>query len=202
MEIEEHISTEERIIKAAEKIFLREGYAGARMQEIANEAKINKAMLHYYFGSKKELMEKIFSAKFKEFIPKVTEALQSETTFENVLRVYIDTYIDMLMRNPYLPLFLIDTMHRNPEFLSFTQNFPGKLFAAWLQKQVDLKKIRPIKPHHLLLNMIGLCVFPILAKPMFQKVFQIEETDYQQILTERKEMVYDFVMRAIKIDDE
>jgi AcrR family transcriptional regulator len=199
--MEEVLNTKERIIKAAEKIFLREGYAGARMQEIANEAKINKAMLHYYFKSKEELMEKIFSAKFNEFIPKVSEALQSEATFENVLRVYIDTYIDMLMRNPYLPLFLIDTMHRNPEFLSFTQNFPGKLFAAWLQKQVDMKKIRPIKPHHLLLNMIGLCVFPVLAKPMFQKVFQIEDTDYQQLMSERKEVVYDFVLRAVKINE-
>lgn len=197
----EELSTEERIIKAAEKIFLEKGYEGARMQEIANEAKINKAMLHYYFKNKEELMKMVFSAKFNEFIPKVTEALQSKAKFEDVLRVYIDTYVDMLMRNPYLPLFLLDTMHRNPEFLSFTQNFPGKFFAAWIQKQVDLKVIRPINPLHLLLNMIGLCVFPILAKPMFQKVFQIEEVDYQQLLNERKQVVYDFIMHAVKLSE-
>jgi TetR/AcrR family transcriptional regulator len=201
LELEIELSTEERIIQAAEKIFLREGYAGARMQEIANEAKINKAMLHYYFKSKEELMKMVFSAKFSEFIPKVTEALKSEATFENVLRVYIDTYIDMLMRNPYLPLFLIDTMHRNPEFLAFTQSFPGKLFAAWIQKQVDLKLIRPINPLHLILNMIGLCVFPILAKPMFQKVFQVEDADYQVLLQERKQVVYDFVMQAVRVSE-
>lgn len=200
--MEKELSTEEKIIKAAEKVFLTGGYAGARMQQIADEAQINKSMLHYYFRSKEELMKKIFAAKFNEFIPRVVEVFQSDLPFEKVLGVYIDTYLDMLLKNQYLPLFVIDTMHRNPELTNFAKDLPGKVFVAWIEKQIELKRIRPIDPHHLLLNMIGLCVFPILARPLFQKVFQIEDADYQKLLAERKEVVFDFVMRAIKFPEE
>ncbi|MDX2302001.1 MAG: TetR/AcrR family transcriptional regulator [Microscillaceae bacterium] len=195
---EKELNTEERIIQAAEKILLKEGYAGARMQQIADEAQINKAMLHYYYKSKEKLMEKIFSKKFNEFIPKVAEVIQSGATFEVVLRYYIDNYLDLLEKNPYLPLFLIDTMHRNPEFINQIPELPGKVFVAGIEQQIAQHKLPPIKPYHLLLNIIGLCVFPVLARPIFKKVFQLTDEEYQIILKERKEEVYHFILDAVK----
>ena len=54
------MTTEEKIVKAAEEVFMEHGFDGARMQLIADKAEINKAMLHYYFRSKEVLFEKIF----------------------------------------------------------------------------------------------------------------------------------------------
>ena len=48
--------TEQRILDAAHAVFLRRGTAGARMQDIADEAGVNKALLHYYFRSKEEIL--------------------------------------------------------------------------------------------------------------------------------------------------
>ena len=196
--MDKELSTEEKIIKAAEKVFIAEGYAGARMQQIANEAQINKAMVHYYFKSKEKLMQQVFMKKFKAFMPQVQQAFQAGASFEVILKTYIENYLNMLDQNPYLPLFLIDTMHRNPEFIDVLPDLPGQLLVQGIERQIELGNIRPIKPYHLLLNIVGMCIFPVLARPMFEKVFQLDDQAYQQILKERRDEVYNFVMKAVK----
>jgi TetR/AcrR family transcriptional regulator len=61
--------TERKILQAAREVFQRKGLYGARMQEIADAAGINKALLHYYFRNKDKLFDAIFSDVFQNFIP-------------------------------------------------------------------------------------------------------------------------------------
>lgn len=63
-------NAEQKILTAARNVFIRKGFAGARMQEIADEAGINKALLHYYFRSKEKLFEVIFKESFGKLLPK------------------------------------------------------------------------------------------------------------------------------------
>ena len=62
---EKDFSTEEKILEAAAQEFIIKGKAGARMQEIANNAGINKALLHYYYRSKDKLFESVFTVVIK-----------------------------------------------------------------------------------------------------------------------------------------
>ena len=70
--------TEQLILEAAKKVFFNKGFDGARMQEIADVAGINKALLHYYFRSKDKLFEAIFFDAFQQFIPRVVENMNAD----------------------------------------------------------------------------------------------------------------------------
>lgn len=83
----EHHS-EEAILKAAHAVFLRRGFYGTRMQEIADEACINKALLHYYFRSKDKIFEAVFLDSLKIFLPQILEILDSDEPFEKKINTF------------------------------------------------------------------------------------------------------------------
>ena len=71
-------TTEEKILAAAKKIFVQKGMAGARMQDIADEAGINKALLHYYFRNKEKLFEVIFLAAAERLFPRINRIFEAD----------------------------------------------------------------------------------------------------------------------------
>ena len=135
-------TTEQKILMAAEKIFIRDGMDGARMKDIAEEAGINKALLHYYFRSKENLFEKILQDKLMTFLPKVTSALQVKMSIRDKFEVLVDSYLGMLRENPKLPIFVLFSIYRNP---AFTQKMPRDIFTvlvAFFKKEIRNKKLK------------------------------------------------------------
>src|SRR4029078_3015094 len=108
-------NTEEKILSAAKKVFLKEGMAGARMQDIADEAGINKAMLHYYFRSKEKLFETIFKELSIEFLPRVNAIFESDLSLFEKIEVFCSEYISRMMENPFIPLFIVNEINKQPE---------------------------------------------------------------------------------------
>ena len=195
-------NTEQKIIEAAKKVFIDKGFDGARMQEIANEAKINKALVHYYFRSKDKLFDAIFKEAFQQFFPKVVEIRMTEKPLFEKIEFFIDTYITMLSNNPHLPSFVMHEINRNPgrivDIIKSSGVRPEYLKLA-IQKEVDTGAIIPINPAHLIINMIGLCLFPYMAKPIIQGfLFNGNSEAYQQFLSERKKEVTSFVINSIR----
>ena len=107
-------TTEEKIYEVARRIFILKGMDGARMQEIADEAGMNKALLHYYFKSKENLFKAVFKDTFSKFFVKVKDTLSSDFSPKEKLIVFIDNYIDLIMANPYVPQFIINEINRDP----------------------------------------------------------------------------------------
>src|ERR1700761_3412710 len=104
----DNLNTENQIFEAALKVFHKKGLAGARMQEIADEAGINKSMLHYYFRSKEQLFSQVFLQSFKKFMGSVLPILNEPNTWEEKIPLVIDHYVNVLQSNPDLPLFVIN----------------------------------------------------------------------------------------------
>jgi TetR/AcrR family transcriptional regulator len=195
-------STQDRILEAARKVFVEKGMAGARMQDIANEAGINKALLHYYFTSKDMLFEQIFSNTSKTFIPHVNELLQSDIPlFEKIEHICAD-YISMVMRNPFMPLFLINEV--NKQSSDFLKRMWGKQkpdlskFIEQVQQEVKKGTIKPIHPAHLYMNIMSMCVFPFLGKPMMQFMTKLTDKEFNQLMEERKKLVSQLIIDSIK----
>src|SRR5690348_15318513 len=115
VKIKKEKSTEDKILAAAKKIFLKKGMAGARMQDIADEAGINKAMLHYYFRSKDKLFEQIFTEVASHFLPKIIAILASERTVFEKIETFCTEYISQVMQTPYVPIFILNEINRQPQ---------------------------------------------------------------------------------------
>ncbi len=200
--MEPNSTTENRIKEAARKIFIKKGLAGARMQEIADEAKINKAMLHYYYRNKEQLFKKIFEEVAAEFVPKIFSILGEDRPLEVKVQDFVSHYLDMLTRNPFLPLFLLSELRSQPEFF---ENAVGIKRSGILEKlAIQLKSeaksghIKPISPANFMANLMSLSIFPFLAQPMLQLIFSMNTQEFNNFIEERKQLIPQFIMSSLK----
>ncbi|MEZ4828855.1 MAG: TetR/AcrR family transcriptional regulator [Bacteroidia bacterium] len=202
-------STEKRILDAARKVFYEKGLAGARMEEIAQEAGINKAMLHYYFRSKQKLFEKIFLEAFGQIFPRLIAIVASDISLEEKISQISTSYIEVLTENPQLPLFVMSSIQRDAgSFVSgMIQDNPlqpslvlGKL-REQIAEEVKAGKINPIDPRDLIVNIIAVSVFPFMMKPILTGLFGMTEEDFQAFISNRKLSVSDFLIRAVSRAD-
>ena len=200
--------TEEKILDAAKDVFQKKGMTGARMQEIADYAGINKALLHYYYRTKEKLFEKVLTGAFSIIIPRVQEMMISDKPVFEKLRFFIDKYISLLINHPYLPGFIINELNRNPKLLSeiFERNIGFERLSLidkldeQLKIEIDAGNIIPIDAKSLLINTLSLCIFPIVAKPITSTIiFNNDQKAYKEFLTRRKTEVADFIINSIKV---
>ncbi len=196
--------TEEKIIVAAKKVFMKHGMAGARMQHIADEAEINKSLLHYYFRSKEKLFSIVFQKAVQEAIPQMLKVFNTDAHLFDKIRQFVAEYLEFIGKNSYLLMFIMYESNSNPERLKKLlrkMKFNRDFIFKDIQNEVNKGTIKPIEPLHLMINIISLCVFPVVAKPMISEIFISEKQDdlYEQFLEERKKVVADFVINSIKI---
>jgi AcrR family transcriptional regulator len=191
------LSTEEKIKEAAQKVFIKKGFAATRTRDIADEAGINLALLNYYFRSKDNLFELIMMEKLSKFFGAVAPVLNDSTaSLEAKIATVAGNYIDLLMANPDLPLFILSEIRNNPE--RFVSNLPlTKVVESHLIKQLAEK--RPdIHPLHFLMNILGMTVFPFIMKPVFHASAVLNEKNFAARMEERKALIPKWVNAMLK----
>jgi AcrR family transcriptional regulator len=195
-------STEKIILEAAKEVFVEYGFDGSSMQKIADRAGINKALVHYYFRSKEKLFEATFKEVFYTLVPPLMDTIKKEIPFEKKIAVFVEKYIDTLGNNPLVPIFILHELNRNPENLPAIVMESGINPIYFFQNIVEEQEkgyIRPIPPHHLMINILALSIFPFVAKPILKGVFfDQDESAFNDFLEERKKIVTDFIINAIK----
>ncbi|MBK7434669.1 MAG: TetR/AcrR family transcriptional regulator [Chitinophagaceae bacterium] len=196
-------STEEKILAAARKVFTTKGMDGARMQDIADEAGINKALLHYYFRDKGKLFETVFLEEAQKFFPKINSIFSSELPLFEKIEKFVHEYIDEMLENPYLPWFVMNEINRDPEQFMYRiwgkENLPQpSKFLEQMDKEVRKGTIKKISPVHLFLHIVSMTIFPFVAKPMITRNLQLDELQFRQILEQRRKEIPRFIFDAIK----
>jgi AcrR family transcriptional regulator len=198
-----HHSTEKDILEAAKRVFQIKGMYGARMQEIADEAGINKAMLHYYFRSKDKLFDAVFQDAAKNFFSKIRELLNVDKPLLEKIEYFVENYVELLLQNSFIPAFIITEVHQNPDriknvFLESGVN-TEMLFINDIKSAISLGIIHPVDPKQLIINIIGLCVFPVAAKPIIKTMLNFNDEEYLGFIEVRKKEVSKFIINAIKV---
>lgn len=195
--------TEEKIFEAATDVFIEKGMDGARMQDIANHAGINKSLLHYYYRTKDHLFnavfEKIAGQMFKKFAPVFDEKL----SLEEKIRFFFREHITFLQKNPRLPAFLLNEINRNPSRIKklIQQIDVNKLWQTLeAQHKDEFKKYNITKETipQLMSTMAAISVFPFAARGILEGIFEKMNINFNDYMEERKEYAADFVIKAIK----
>ncbi len=194
-------NTEEKILEAAKHIFQTKGFAGARMAEIADEAGINKALLHYYYRSKEELYKEILTDAIKKFQPTLMKIMASELPIEKKLVHFVDKYYELITQNPNLPLFFLNELNQNPASVPVFFTKKTKLeFSALeqsIRKEIESGKISDIKLIQFIANMLSLTIFPFIAKPIISHILRLSDSDYDTFLAERKELLPQMILSTM-----
>lgn len=195
-------NTEEQILTAAKEVFQTKGMDGARMQEIADKAGINKAMLHYYYRSKQMLFEAVFKNAFSLLAPQLNAILNDDSTIEDKIRNFTSNYISFIIKHPYLPNFIIQELNRNQDFvikLKANKSLPNlEKFKEQVDEEVNKGIIKPISGEQLFINILALNVFPFVGKPLVMAIANISNETYQQLMEDRKTEVANFIINSIK----
>ena len=181
------------------------------MQEIADEAGVNKALLHYYFRSKERLAAAVFERVARGLFARLGMVAMSDIDLETKVRRIIAAYLDEFVRTPYAPGYVICEMNQNPDraqqLLSMvgapvSDSVPAVPFLGALAKQIDERvaagQMRPIAPRQFLANLVSLCVFPFAARPMLSVVFRMDDAGFREFIEERKTALPEFFLNALR----
>ncbi|PKN73901.1 MAG: hypothetical protein CVU50_01580 [Candidatus Cloacimonetes bacterium HGW-Cloacimonetes-3] len=199
------IGAEERIMQAAIAVFCLRGYDGARMQEIADSADISKASLHYYFRSKENLFRKTVRELFSSIIRNIRSRISEDDSIEEVIGKLVNGYVDMFTAHRRQAFYFLTELMKHEEVLSEimagldTSAFTGGILERF-RKEREAGTIIDIEPVDLLINIIGMSVFPIMAEPMLKRALNLSEAEFSNLLAKRKPIVINFVLAAVLRD--
>ena len=187
------LTTEEKIRKAALKLFTRKGFAATRTRDISQEAGINLALLNYYFRSKEKLFQLVMVEILQNFFRGMAQIFNEETTtVEEKVKRFVENYTDLLKQQPDLPLFVFHELRMHPEKLAartgLNEMFKSFFFKQ-LRQEIESKAITPLNPLHYVVNMIGLCVFPFIAAPLLKHLSGMDDTTFGELMEQRKTLV-------------
>ncbi len=200
--------TEKRILEAATRVFIKRGTAGARTQEIADEAGLNKALLHYYFRSKDKLAEAVFLQVARDFFPLLLGTLSSDLPLRQKLQAFVDVELDMLAAKPFLPGYIITEMQYRPQKMREVLNkvapieeMRATMFGK-IQQQIDHEveagHMRPGLAEDQVIMMISLMIFPFAAAKMINIIAGIDDEAHHKMMARRREDIVTFVLNGLK----
>jgi AcrR family transcriptional regulator len=191
-------TTEQKIIKAADKLFTQKGYAATKTRAIAEEAETNLALLNYYFGSKEKLYKKVVQEKFRILLGAIGPVMWDETIpLEDKIRLITENYTKLLIENEELPIFILNELTINKElFKEITEN--ARLIAQpVIEKQLKERNIE-MTASHMIVNILSLTIFPFVAKPLIISSGLVKKEEFVDFVSERKEKILEWITATIK----
>jgi len=207
---ERDTDTEARILDAAHVVFVRRGTAGARMQEIADEAGVNKALLHYYFRSKSRLAAAVFQRVARGLFLRVSEILGSDAEIEDKVRRVVRLYLEQLSKTPYAPAYVISEINQHPDraaqLVEAVRHIRAESLNAnvldtlgkQLRQRVRAGAMRSISTPQFVANLASLCIFPFAARPMLCAILDLDDRGFQRFIDERKASLPEFFLNALR----
>lgn len=203
-EIEKNTSTEEKIKEAARRVFTQKGYAATRTRDIAEESGLNLALINYYFRSKEKLFDIIIVEHLQLFIHSVMEIVNDpKTTLQQKMEMLISHYIDMLIENPYIPIFVLNEINANPEKLIEKLGFEKMqreniyIIKQW-EEMAAAKKTPAINPIHIVVNVLSMTIFPFIASPLLRNRTGMSLGEFNKLMEERKKLIPVWINAMIK----
>jgi TetR/AcrR family transcriptional regulator len=190
----EEAQTQKLIKEKAKSLFFQKGFLDATTQEIADEAGVNRALIHYYFRSREQMLDLLLDETLQEKKDRVRSILSSDLPFREKIAHFISAVVDYGLTYPYLENFIISETARHPDkiknFCSKDRIKSSDLIRDDLETEIRKKKIAPISAEHFMVNLAAMCNYPLLAKSVLQTIHGMTDAAYRKFLNERKQVIY------------
>ncbi|HZH70300.1 MAG TPA: TetR/AcrR family transcriptional regulator [Flavobacteriaceae bacterium] len=185
--------TYELIINTAKKLFFKEGKFHATTQEIADAAGVNRTLINYYFRSRNALFDLVFEEAKKEDEKRQEMIVLSDLPVREKLEQFIDYFFEQAKKYPYREIYMVTQMTRD-EFSAcyHKKEHISKLtskFYVELEQEMEKGTIQKMNPIQFTLNLVALLVFPVSMRPFLKNSFDLDDTEYDKLLSERKEVI-------------
>ena len=180
------LTTEEKIIDAARKLFTQNGFSATRTRDIAEEAGINLALLNYYFRSKQNLFQIIIEEKFDQLFGVIIPILSnSEISIEEKIETLVTNYTNLLLGNDDLPLFVLSEIKTNEFLIKRVKQNAEILSHPVIEKQLKERGFTTTG-FNFIMNVMSLTLFPFMSKPLFVTSGIVKEEEFVHFIEQRK----------------
>lgn len=203
VDLETDKNTEQKIKDAARKVFHKKGFAATRTRDIAEISGINLALINYYFRSKQKLFDIIMLESMQSFFKSIADVFNDpNTSFESKIDLLVGSYIDLLTENPQIPLFILNELKNNPEDLlrkfGMKKIVMDSYFLIQLSTEIAGGNIKPINPLHLIMNLMGMTVFPFISSPIVRGLGDLSETEFNDLMQERRLLIPKWIKQQLQ----
>lgn len=196
------VSAESRIKEAAHKVFLAKGFSGTTIRDVAREATTNIALVNYYFRSKQNLFDVVMAEKVQVMLGTIFPILnEPSTTLDDKVERIVASYIDFLTKNPDMPTFVLNELRKkNFVFL------PKEKFDRFVRQSPFIQQLvqenKNIHPVHFLISLLGMTIFPFVARPLLMHTGLVNEQEFNKMMTERKTLIPAWIkaMRGLNVN--
>lgn len=181
------------------------------MQDIAREAGVNQALLHYYFRTKEALAERVFFDAASALFAAIPRNVRPDAPLPELVEQLVRTYIDTVRKTPFLPGYVAAETHQHPDRIAAmlarvtgrNPSHESSALFAMAQRMIDARvaagEMRAIKAEQLLVNLMGLLTIPFIANGMLKGVAGMSEDAYDRFLDERREELPKFILNALRV---
>lgn len=200
---EECTEVKEKILKEAQELFIKNGYKGTSVRDIAKASGTNVAMVNYYFQSKYNLFEIIFEETLDIFTKRIFETISSDLPFLELIESWIDTYYELLLEYPQIATFILNEVSLNPEGLTdrIKKRNPYNAFIKIeerMEEAIQKGIIREAPAADFLLNVLSMCMFPFMFGKMAMTLMEIPQSLYNELISNHEKYVIEFTLNALK----
>ncbi|MGA3190176.1 MAG: TetR/AcrR family transcriptional regulator [Bryobacteraceae bacterium] len=192
------------ILRAAAKEFAENGIAGARTDAIARQARVNKALLYYYFKDKETLYSAVLDGAFSGMKTTVLRVLDSDLPTRQKIMAYAGAYFDFIASNPIYPGLMQREMMRAREgdlvhIDRLVKTYFKPIYrrvGELLHKGITEGEFRKVDPAHFVPSMISMIVFYFSSAPVMRRIVHFDPLSPRRV-AERREAVLDFISAAL-----
>lgn len=174
----------ERLLDAAVACFGAGGVNATALRDIAAHAGVTPALVHYYFGSKEQLLDAFIAERLLPIVSGLAEALVvSEADARTLASGFVKALHAAVERAPWLPrLWLHEVIAdqgalREVFFSQIARHVPRKLAEAFAALKQSGALNADLDPRLLVVSLIGLTLFPLAAEPIWRSIFGAADVD-------------------------
>lgn len=201
----EEKNTEQAILKAAEELFLEQGFEQTTTKQIAQRAGCNQALLHYYYRTKDNLFVQIFEEKAKFIATHFLDINLTAQTLEERISQMVEVHFELFRKNPRLVPFLLKEVLSDPvrvaPILDKIKQYMVKIFGKIdeaLHEEIEKGAARPVSTLNVILTLVSLDMAPFIIAPVLQRVLDLTDEQLDEQLDKRKPEVVEILLRQIR----
>lgn len=201
----EETNTGQAIFKAAEELFLEQGFEQTTTKQIAQRAGCNQALLHYYYRTKDNLFVQIFEEKVKFIATHFLDINSTAQTLEERISQMVELHFELFRKNPRLVPFLLKEVLSDPvrvaPILDKIKQYMVKIFGKIdeaLHEEIEKGAARPVSTLNVILTLVSLDMAPFIIAPVLQRVLDLTDEQLDEQLDKRKPEVVEILLRQIR----
>ena len=185
--------TEELIKETAKRMFFAEGRFHATTQEIADEAKVNRTLINYYFRSRNNLISIIYEEATRVSNEKSRAIFDRNRDIKEIIGEFIEDSIATSIKYPYLEIYIVTEMNKNntmsSKLMKDDLDVVVNVFYERLEEEMEKGTIKKMEPLQFFFFFISLVNYPFTIRPLLQLDLKLSDEDFKRILSDRKEII-------------